>query len=385
LRPLSSLAVDRGRIGVAAAFLSHSVLSGTFASRIPAIKHDLGLSDAQLGVALFGMALGTIAGGRLGGLAAFRVGPAIMVRIGVPAGAAALCLIGLAGDLGVLAAVLVANGVVAAAVDVSMNAEAVVVERDHGRPLMSGFHGMWSVGLGVGALIGVAAADAGMPPSLHFAVVAVAVVAASAVPLARLPRRAAALTGRSRVDDRWTLAVVVLGLLALCSFVCEGAAIDWSAVFLHDRAEAGPALAVAGFASFSLGMIAARLLADRMAAAVGPVRLVAVSTSLAASGLALALLLPTPATGLIGFGLLGLGLGPVVPTVVSAAAGAGLGPDESVVSRVFTVGYLGAVSGPALIGLVAGQVGLRAALVIPLVLVLAISASSGRLRTAAGH
>ncbi len=368
-----------------AAFLSHAVISGSWASRIPAVKHGLGLSDTQLGLALLGMALGTIAGGRLGGLVASRAGPATVVRVGVPLYGAILCLIALAGNLAMLTVVLAGFGVTAAVVDVAMNSEAVVVERERGRPLMSGFHGMWSVGLGLGALLGVAAAGGGIGPAVQFGVIAVAVAALSAVPLARLPRRATREGGRAHPGDRWTLAVVVFGLLAFCSFFSEGAAADWSAVFLHDRVGAGAALAVAGFACFSLGMIASRALGDRLAAAVGPVRLVAVSTALAGSGLALALLVPRPATGLIGFGLLGLGLGPVVPTVVSAAAGAGLGSDESVVSRVFTVGYLGAVTGPALIGFVSGAVGLRAALVLPLCLVLAITAGSGRLGTAAGR
>jgi fucose permease len=114
------------------------------------------------------------------------------------------------------------------------------------------------------------------------------------------------------------------------------------------------------------------------------VRVVLTSTVIAAAGLALALVVPIPATGVIGFTLLGAGLGPVVPTVVSAAAGAGLGSLENVVSRVFTIGYFGGVSGPAVIGFTAGQIGLRAALVVPLCLVTYITTVSGRLSPAAG-
>ena len=124
---------------------------------------------------------------------------------------------------------------------------------------------------------------------------------------------------------------------------------------------------------------------NQLTTAFGPVRLVLTSTVIAAAGLTLALLFPIPVLGVIGFTLLGAGLGPVVPTVVSAAAGAGLGSLENVVSRVFTIGYFGGVSGPAVIGFTAkGQVGLRAALVVPLCLVIYVATASGRLSTAAG-
>jgi hypothetical protein len=290
----------------------------------------------------------------------------------------------LAPDLGVLAVVLVVFGVIAAVVDVAMNSEAVVVERQHGLPLMSGFHGLWSAGLLVGALGGAAAAGVGIRPSLQFVLVAVVVAAASAPLLAGLPRKAVGSRHGSAASDGWSLAVVLLGLIAFCSFFAEGAAADWSAVFLRDQAAAGAAVAAIGFAGFSLGMAGSRLIGNQLTTAFGPVRVVLTSTVIAAAGLALALVVPIPATGVIGFTLLGAGLGPVVPTVVSAAAGAGLGSLENVVSRVFTIGYFGGVSGPAVIGFTAGQIGLRAALVVPLCLVTYIATVSGRLSPAAG-
>jgi fucose permease len=374
---------DRSRLGVSAAFLTHAVIAGTFAARIPAIKHALHISDTQLGLALFGMAIGTLIGGRLGGRIATRLGPRSVVRGGLPLFAAVLFLIALAPDLAVLAVILLAFGILAAVVDVSMNTEAVVVERELARPLMSGFHGMWSVGLLVGALTGAAAAAVGLDPAPEFAMVAVVVTAASAPALARLPLRHVDGSAPKEPGDGWSLAVVLFGFIAFCSFFVEGVAADWSAVFVHDRAGASSAVAATAFAGFSLGMVTCRLTGDRLTSMVGPVRLVATSTAVGATGLALALLYPVPAVGVIGFTMLGLGLGPVVPTVLSAAAGAHVGAVEDIVSRVFTFGYVGGVIGPAVIGFTAGAVGLRAALLIPLCLVLYACASSPRLGTAA--
>jgi MFS family permease len=374
----------RGRVAVATAFLAHSLIAGSWASRIPAIKHSLDLSDGQLGVALFGMAAGTLAGGRVGGIVAARVGAWRVVRAGLPVFAATLVVAAIVGNLAALTATMVVFGVLAAVVDVSMNAEAVVVERAAARPLMSGFHGMWSLGLLGGAVGGVLAAATGVRPMVQFAITAVVVAAASAPILARLPHRAAPVRTAVGARDAWSLPLVVLGLIAFGSFLSEGAAADWSAVYLRDEAGATSAVAAAGFAGFSLGMVAARFAGDRVGAAVGPVRLVSVSATVAFAGLGVALAVPGAVTGIVGFGLLGLGLGPVVPTAISAAGNAGLGSLEGVVSRLFTIGYVGAVSGPALIGFASSWVGLRAALLIPLALVAGIVLSAGRLATGAG-
>jgi MFS family permease len=330
------------------------------------------------------MAAGTLLGGRAGGFAAARLGPRRVVRAGMPVFAATLVVAALVGSLAALTATMVAFGIVAAMVDVSMNAEAVVVERAAERPLMSGFHGMWSLGLMGGALGGVVGAGLDTRPAIQFGAVAVVVAVSSAPLLARLPRRAARVAAAAGSRDAWSLPLVVLGLIAFGSFFSEGAAADWSAVYLHDEAGATPAVAAAAFAGFSLGMLVARFAGDRMVAAVGPVRLVGVSATVALAGLTLALAVPGAATGIPGFALLGLGLGPVVPTAVSAAGNAGLGTLEGVVSRLFTIGYFGGVSGPAIIGFASSQVGLRAALLIPLGLVAGIVLASGRLATGAG-
>jgi hypothetical protein len=375
----------RGRVAVATAFLSHSLITGSWASRIPAIKHSLDLTDAQLGVALFGMAAGTLIGGRAGGVVATRAGAWVVVRAGIPVFAATLVVAALVDSLAALTATMLVFGVVAAMVDVAMNAEAVVVERAEARPLMSGFHGMWSVGLLGGALVGVVAAGLDTRPVVQFVVTAGVVSAGSAAMLVRLPHRDAGATAAAAGRrDGWSLPLVILGLIAFGSFLSEGAAADWSAVYLRDRAGATSAIAAAGFAGFSLGMVAARFAADRVVVAVGPVRLVGASATVALVGLSLALAAPGAATGIVGFALLGLGLGPVIPTAVSAAGNAGLGTLEGVVSRLFTIGYFGGVSGPAMIGFASSRVGLRAALLIPLGLIAGIVVASGRLATGAG-
>ncbi len=155
---------DQAGRRVGTAFGVHAVLVGTWAGRVPAIKHALHLTDGRLGVALFGMAAGTLAGSWAGGGLARRLGAGVIVRVGIPAMAAALVATALAGSLALLTAAAVCFGTIGAMVDVAMNALAVAVERDRRRPQMSGFHGFWSVGLLIGALGRERRGSGGHPP-----------------------------------------------------------------------------------------------------------------------------------------------------------------------------------------------------------------------------
>jgi Major Facilitator Superfamily len=370
---------DGRTVGIA--FGLHAVLYGTWAGRVPAVKHALGLSDTALGAALFAMAVGTLLGSWWGGGLARRLGPARVVRTALPGMAGALVASAFAGDLAVLAAALFCFGTLGAIVDVAMNTSAVGVERSSQRPLMSGFHGAWSVGLLLGAVGASAAAAAGAGPRVHFAVVAALVAVAGVAALAGLPAPAVpnpAAAGRAP----WSAELVVLGAIAFCSFFAEGAAADWSAVYMHDRAGAGPAVAAAAFAGFSVAMAASRLTGDRLAAAVGPAALARRAGLTAAAGLGLALAVPVPGAGIAGFALMGAGIAPIVPLVVSAAGAAAHGV-ETAVSRVFLLAYSGSIAGPAAIGFAAGHVALRTALLIPFALIVCIVLGARRVEPAA--
>ncbi len=369
-----------GRI-VATAFVLHAALVGTWAGRVPAIKHALDLSDTALGAALFGMAAGTLLGSWWGGHLARRLGPATVVRGGIPAMAAALVASAFAGDLALLTAALVCFGTLGAIVDVGMNTIAVAVERDRMRPQMSGFHGAWSVGLLLGALGASAAAAAGVGPKAHFAVVAALVAGTAVTVLAGLPRAQSPAAASARGRAAWSAELVVLGAIAFCSFFAEGAAADWSAVYMHDGVGAGAAVAAAAFAGFSLAMAASRLVGDRIVTAIGPVALARRAGLTAASGLALALAVPSPVAGVAGFALMGAGLAPIVPLVLSAAGRAARGV-EAALSRVLLIAYSGSIAGPAAIGFAAGHVQLRTALLIPLALIVCIVLGAGRIEPA---
>jgi len=370
---------SRARVAVSAAFLIHSTVSGTWAPRLPAIKDSLGLSDGELGTALVGLAIGLVIGTRLAGAPVDRFGSRPVMRVGFPLLAATLVLPGLADSLVTLFLSLFVLGLASGALDVAMNAQGIEVERRLGRPILSGLHGLWSIGLGIGAGVAALAAAIDADPLEHFAVVAALLAVASLVFLRGLLAARTPEPGEPEEDHvnvRWTLALVLLGVIAFCSFVGEGAASDWSAVYMTQELGSSEALGAVAFAAFAVTMAMARFAADPLRGRLGNIVLVRGGSLIAAVGLGLALLVHEPAAAMAGFALLGLGLAPVVPIAFSAAGDLDPRATGRLVGRVATLGYVGSVAGPIMIGWLAEATSLRTALGLVVVLALAIAASA---------
>ena len=375
------------RIAVSAAFLIHATVSGTWAARLPAIRSSAGLSHGELGTALVGMAVGLLVGTRLAGAPVDRFGSRPVLRAGIPVLCAVLVLPALARSLLALALALFALGVLSGLLDVAMNSQGIEVERRLGRPLLGGLHGLWSIGLGLGAGAAALAAAAGIDPLAQFALVGAALAVASLALLRNL-LPAPAPAQRDRPDEAggaatpWTLALLLLGVIAFCSFFGEGSASDWSAVYLTDELDAGPALAATAFAAFSVAMAAARFATDPLRERFGADLLVRASGLLAACGLAVALLVDEPGAAIAGFALLGAGLAPIVPIAFSAAGAVSRQATGRNVGRVATIGYAGSVTGPIVIGWLSQATSLRLALSLTAVLALVTAAAAGVVRSA---
>ncbi len=264
-----------------------------------------------------------------------------------------------------------ANG----ALDVSMNAHGVLVERRLGRAVMSSLHGMWSLGGLAGA--GLAALLLPVLPFLTEALLALAIgalVAVAALPFL-LPSSHDGGNGGATfaLPSRATLG---LGLLCFLCMTAEGAMIDWSALHLRTSLAVGPGLAASGFAAFSAAMATARFGGDGMRNRFGAVALVRWSAILAAAGLAAALVTPWPAMAVAGFALVGLGLANLVPVFFGAAGripGQGAG---TAIAAVATLGYGGFLLGPPIIGVIAASSGLPAALGLVVLACLAIAVAA---------
>ncbi|MFG1687380.1 MFS transporter [Nonomuraea sp. NPDC049269] len=377
--------MNRARVAVYLLFLLAGAAIGTWTARIPAIKQDLGLSDGRLSLALLAIAAGAMAGMQAVGRLVDRYGSS---RVMIPAAllqGVVLVLPAYAVNLGTLAAALFGFGVVHGVLDVSMNANAVEVERAWGRPIMSSFHAVFSIGGFAGAAAGGLFAHLALSPAATFLSVAVVIALLAAWAAAwALRSRPAPASSEAGVRPRLPKGILFLGVLAFCCLVGEGAAADWSSVYLREDLAASAGFAAAGYAAFSIMMTAGRLAGDRLAVRFGPVALVRGCGLLAAAGLGLALTVGHPVAGVAGFGCFGAGLSCIVPQVFSAAGHRDPAFAGRALARVASIGYLGFLSGPVLIGGLAELSGLPRALGVPALLAafVALAATALRPRTA---
>ncbi|MEV4342893.1 MFS transporter [Actinoplanes sp. NPDC049596] len=374
--------VGRGRVAASAAFLGFGTALGVWTARIPAVKSDLGLSDGRLSVALLAFAGGCIAGMALIGRLSDRFGSS---RVLVPAMVLEGILLippGFAGGLVALSVALFLFGATHGTLNIAMNANAIEVQRAYGRPIMSSFHAVYSIGGFLGAMIGSVFARSGADVGVTLLSVGVAVVVlAVGVAFWLLPsRRTEPAPVVSEPPAGRSLLLIFMGVLVLCTLVGEGAAADWSAVYLRDNLGTSAGFAAYGYAAFAVMMTVGRLFGDRLVRALGPVLLVRLSGLLAAAGLGAALLVDRPVAGVLGFGLLGAGLSCIAPQVFTAAGDHDPERAARALSTVVSIGYLGFLLGPILIGAAATVVTLPVALGIPVILALFVAVSAPALR-----
>jgi MFS family permease len=380
----------RARIGVLVYFFVLGAATAAWSARLPAIKESLHLSDGRLGLVLFAVPAGSVLTLAMSGRLVDRFGAVRVLRIAGVLICLALVIIGLGpetGNLPVLVAALVCYGAVAGLLDVSMNTCGARLEVAYGRPIMSSLHAGYSIaglaGAGLGGIFAWLAI--GPLPTFAAAAIPLAVAGLLASRGVVLPPGRPAPAGQPGDPPRRSLrqiSVVIwaLGLLALCGQLGEGAAGDWSAVYLHVNLGSSAAIAACALAAFSITMAAGRVAGDRLASRFGSVALVRASGLVAGLGLAAGLLIGTPAAGIVGFALLGLGLAGIFPQLVSSAAR--LDPEHAGrnIGRIAAVAYCGLLGGPVVIGAVASGVGLRDALLVPAALAVLVTVAAGVLR-----
>jgi fucose permease len=368
----------RARLATLALFFVSGASLGVWAAHIPLLKAGLGLDDSTLGLVMLAMGAGALLAMPTAGALVHRCGA---VRICIASGlflGAALALpphAPAAPALG-FAAFLIGLGV--GGIDIAMNAHAAALERAWGRPIMSSIHAFFSIGglAGAAGAAGMIALGAGAPLGMGVpALVLAAAVAASGLWLRFAEDEPAEPGPALRLPSR---AVLALGLLAVCSFLCEGAVMEWSGVFLRDVTAAPLALAAGGYAAFSASMTVGRLLGDRFVHALGPARAVQASGAIAAVAFAVVAIAPNPSVAYAGVLLAGLGLANVVPPLFSAAGRVpGVAP-AAALAMVASMGYGGGLVGPPLIGFLSDAAGLRFGFALLAALAAALAFGSSR-------
>ena len=365
---------------VAAAFMLNGASFGVWAARIPAVKAQTGLDAAGLGFALLGASIGAVLTMTFGGWLGSKFGTHVMTPLTTVGCAVMIVFIGASFNFASLLLSLLVFGVCQGTMDVSMNANGMAVEHAGAGPIMSRLHASWSIGAFLGALVSTQVAALGIPVFPEFAVsAAILGIGGLVLWFTMLPDKHAEGGGGLRLP---TGPLALLGALALFGLMAEGSATDWSGVYLQGTMRTSEGVAGLAVTVFTGCMAVARLAGDRLSLRLGSARLVSGGAALAALGLALALAVQVPAVAIVGFGMMGLGLAAVVPTLFRAAGSQPGIPAAVGIAAVSTMGYAGGLIGPPVIGTVASVATLRGSLVIILVM-LVILVLAGRRALAA--
>jgi len=321
-------------------FFVSGALFASWGVQVPAVKLHYALGDQALAIAMLAAGVGAVASLTQAGGLVGRYGPRL-----VAIASGALCAVSLAAlfmthEYAVLLLLMLAFGVGTSLFDVSINAAASDLERLSGRTLMSGFHGMFSLGGMAGAAIGSALLAQQVAPTVHLvsaSVLSLAAIVAAGMVMLRT------VAGDTQEGQRFELA---LGLIA------EGAMYDWSVLYMTQDLHSEPGFAALAYASFSAAMASARFGGDWVRERVAPAVLMSLSAALAAVAMALVLVVANPVVALIGFALVGLGFANVVPVLFSAASKVDENPAHGI-AAVASLGYLGMMAGPPLVGVIA--------------------------------
>jgi MFS family permease len=368
-------------------FFVHGFLFASWTAHIPQLTHHLGLSNGQLGIALLGAPIGSLLAMMVAARLLPKVGSRRMVRAALLGYCVSGPFIGLTGSLGTFFVAFLLWGFFQGMLDVSMNTQAITVERFSRRVLMPGFHGSWSTGALVGAVTGAAAVGLGISLSEQLLVLSVpCLLIVSWLSTRMLPDRRAARDPESSegtADRRSGVlqrAVLVLGCIAFADMLCEGAAADWAAVYLRNSLHAVPLVAGLAYAAYALAMLSVRLSGNRLFTRFAAHRLLPLLATLATLGFAAGLVIARPVSVLFGFAMLGAGLGGVVPAILSAAGAVGNVNTGRAVAMVAGCGWGGYVVGPVLIGTIASLTTLLTALFLIPVLTATVAVATGTVK-----
>ncbi|MTW11629.1 MFS transporter [Pseudoduganella eburnea] len=343
----------RHRLSTRLAFLTAGLAMSAWAPLVPYAKERLELGEGPLGLLLLCLGLGSLAAMPVTGALAARFGCRKVILWSALVVCLALPGLALAPTPPMLGVILFIFGAAIGTMDVAMNVQAVMVEKASGGALMSGFHGMFSLGgfAGAGSMALLLWLGSGPLGACLGIIALVGLLLWRAAP--DLLHEPEAREGGTPAFAMPHGAVIFIGALCFIVFLAEGAMLDWSAVFLTAERGLEEGRAGLGYAAFAVAMTAGRLTGDRVVARFGGRRVLLAGGLCAAAGFFTAVGAPTAGAALAGFVLVGLGASNIVPILFTAAGNQRAMPASLAIAAITTIGYAGILAGPALIGLVA--------------------------------
>lgn len=367
------------RIAVGTVFFLPGLIFASWASRIATIQQTLNLSDTALGAILFCIPVGLIISLPVAGWLISRIGSRMLVLLGILAYSIALVGLGAAPSIPVLMASMVAFGFASNSVNIAVNTQAVATEKIYNKPIMASFHGLWSLAGFAGAGIGTYMIGKSVAPFNHFLGMAIIVIVTLIITYRYLLND----KGPAEAQQGFVLPdrpLVKLGIIAFCSLICEGAMFDWSVIYFKKVLNAHNGWMGAGYTVFMCTMAMGRFIADWFAHRFGLKQTLQVSGLLTAVGLLIAVIFPQIPTAMLGFLLVGFGVSSVVPMVYSVAGRSKTMSPGMALAAVSTIGFVGFLVGPPVIGFIAGAFNLRVSFVLIAVMGLCVTGISSKVK-----
>ncbi|GAB1462768.1 MFS transporter [Pedobacter sp.] len=347
------------RLAVSLFYFGQGLVFASWASRIPDLKEALNLSDAALGSILLALPIGQLITMPLSGRLVAIYGSKKILTLATPLYALCLTNLALASHGWHLALFLLLFGISGNLCNIALNTQAVSAESHYGKPIMSSFHGSWSLGLFTGALLGLLMMNLHLTTTTHFWIIA---------PLAWVHifiNHRFLLIGKSGQKEKPKFlmkpqgVLIQLGIIAFCSMAAEGAMMDWSGVYFKEIVNAPAKWVILGYATYSAMMTIGRFVGDKFIAAYGRKTMLQFCGALVSLGMFLSVVFPNLVIATIGFMLVGIGVSVIIPMIYSIAGNNDKMPASLAIAMVSSIGYFGFLMGPPLIGYISELFNLR--------------------------
>lgn len=367
------------RLAVGAFFFIQGLCFASWASRIPSIQLSLGMSEAVLGTVLLALPAGLMLSLPLSGWLVAKVGSQRVLIISAVFYTFSLLSLGLAQSIFQLVLGLFVFGLVGNIMNISVNTQAVGVEALYKRSVMASFHGLWSLAGFSAAAVGTYMIGNNISPFQHYIYITIFVLLAALLSFRFTLQEDVNKQENQPIFARPDKSLLMLGIIAFCSMMCEGAMFDWSGVYFKKVVMADSTWVGAGFTAFMSTMAGGRFVADWFTSRFGIKKILRFSGLFTSAGLLIAVIFPDLYTAIVGFLLVGIGVSSVVPLVYSAAGKSKVLSPGVALAAVSTIGFAGFLIGPPLIGLVAGVTSLRVSFSLVALLGIGIALMAGKI------
>jgi MFS family permease len=354
-----ALVFRKYRIAACVFFFIEGLIFSTWASRIPAIQAKLHLSDGALGGVLFALPAGLMVSLPLSGWLVSKYGSRPMMISGSVIYPFILLLLASSTSVAQIILSLFFFGIMGNLINIAMNTQAVGIESLYGRSVMASFHGFWSLAGFSGAVIGTFFISRGFSPFFHFFTVCSLVILLVLLSYKFTLPHDANRHQSQKIFVKPDKKLLMLGLIAFCCLLCEGAMADWSGVYFKTIVVAPAALITLGYVAFTGTMALGRFLGDWLVTKFGVKRMLQISGTMISSGLLISVIFPYLISATAGFLLVGFGVSSVVPIVYGLAGKSETMSAGAALASVSTIGFLGFLIGPPVIGFIAQLISLR--------------------------